>query len=288
MEYEKPQYSMSFDDDNAGTVVKGTEDRANDLTKQVLRALNPAPVVGEVPDTYVHLPAGVVVEGEVVQEAEVRELTGADEEALAKAKASNNASKYVNTLLQCGVVFVGNQKANQKLFDSMIQGDLDMLIMGIRKATFGDEFAVDGVACPNCGEFNDLALNLSDIPVKELDDPEEREFLVPLRKGRQAKVQFPTGKVQNEIFKRQMSVPEMNSMTLAYCVLSIIDAAGNEQMSSGLADVKNLGLADRKTLQDFIYENQPGPRYDQVVAKCHACEGEVPVPLSVGILFREL
>lgn len=288
MEYEKPQYSMSFDETDSTPVIKGTEERANELTKQVLRALNPAPVIGELSDTYVRLPAGVVIDDEVIQDAEVRELTGADEEALAKAKASNNASKYVNTLLQCGVVFVGNQKASNKLFDSMIQGDLDMLIMGIRKATFGDEFAVDGVACPQCNEYNDLTLNLSDIPVKELDDPEEREFLVPLRKDRKAKVQFPTGKVQNEIFKRQMSIPEMNSMTLAYCVISIIEADGTEKMSSGLADVKNLGLADRKTIQDFIYENQPGPRYDQVVAKCHACEGEVPVPLSVGILFREL
>jgi hypothetical protein len=279
---------MSFDDDETGNVVKGTEDQLNELTKQVLRAMNPAPVIDEMPDTYIKLPAGLIVNGEVVQEAEVQELTGEHEERLAKAKASNNAAKYVNTLLQCGVVSIGETKVTQKILDSLIQGDLDTLLMGIRRATFGEDFQVDGVPCPQCGEFNDLVLNLSDIPIKELEDPEEREFFVPLRRNRKAKVQFPTGDVQNEIFKKQLSVPEMNSVTLAYCVISFIDSNGKEKMSSGLADVKKLGLADRKTIQDFIYENQPGPRYDQVTAGCYSCEGEVPVPLSVGILFREL
>lgn len=288
MEYEKPQYSMSFDDDASGTTVTGTEEKLNQLTQQVLRAMNPAPVIGEVPDTYIKLPAGLIVDSEVVQDAEVQELTGEHEERLAKAKASNNAAKYVNTLLQCGVVSIGTTKVTPKILDSLIQGDLDMLLMGIRRATFGDEFELEGVPCPQCGESNDLQLNLSDIPVKELEDPEEREFLVPLRRGRQAKIQFPVGSVQNDLFKRQMSVPEMNSLTLAYSVISFIEANGMEKMSSGLADVKKLGLADRKTLQDYIYDNQPGPRYDQVTAKCHSCEGEVPVPLSVGILFREL
>jgi hypothetical protein len=288
VEYEKPEYSMSFDDDSSAPIVQGTEDRANDLTKQVLRALNPAPVIDDVSDSYVKLPAGLIKDSVVIQDAEVQELTGEHEERLAKAKASGNAAKYVNTLLQCGVVSIGDTKITPALLDSLIQGDLDTLLMGIRRATFGDEFHVDGVACPTCGEFNDLTLNLVDIPIKELDDPEIREFEVKLRKGTLATIKFPTGAVQNEIFKRTMSVPEMNSLTLAACVMSFQYTDGKTKPCNGLADVKKLGLADRKTIQDFIYDNQPGPRYDQVTARCHSCEGEVPVPLSVGILFREL
>lgn len=283
--YEKPEYSMSFDDPDV-SAIKGTEARANELTKQVLRAANPAPVIDEAPDTFVLLPAGVIVEKEVIQEAEVQELTGEHEEKLAKAKASGNPAKYVNTLLQCGVVMVGHQKATPKLLGSMLQGDLDALLMGIRRATFGDEFEVFGVACPHCQEFNDLTLNLSDIPINGLEDPEEREFLVKLRKDRTARIRFPTGDVQDEIFRGDIT--SANLVTLAYSVISIIEADGTENMSTGLASVKKLGIADINTLQNYIYENQPGPRYDQVVANCHSCEGEVPVPLSVGILFREL
>lgn len=285
--YEKPEYSMSFDDPDVNAI-KGTEARANELTKQVLRAANPAPIIDLAPDTLVTLPAGVIVDKEVIQEAEVQELTGEHEEKLAKAKASGNPAKYVNTLLQCGVVMVGNQKATPKLLGSMLQGDLDTLLMGIRRATFGDDFEVFGVACPHCQELNDLTLNLNDIPVNKLEDPEEREFIVKLRKGRTARIRFPTGDVQDELFRGQLSVAEMNSITLAFSVIAITEANGTENMSTGLATVKKLGLADRNILQTYIYDNQPGPRYDQVVAHCHSCEGEVPVPLSVGILFREL
>ena len=287
MEYEKPQYSMSFDD-SPGEVIKGTSASLNDLTAKVMKSLNPSPTISDMPDTYVKLPAGLIIDNEVIQDAEVQELTGEHEELLAKAKTTNNAAKYVNTLLKCGVVSIGEHKVTQDILDSLIQGDLDSLLMGVRRATFGDDFEVFAVPCPVCGEDNDLTLNLGDVPVKELDDPSVREFYVDLRNGRKAKVQFPTGAVQNEIFKKQLSIPEMNSITLASCVLAFIDASGNEKPCNGLNDVKKLGLADRKTLQDYIYNNQPGPRYDQVVAKCHACEGEVPVPLNVGILFREL
>lgn len=287
MEHQMPQYSMSFDDDQ-GQVLSSTDADLNSLTKKVLQSLSPAPVIEDVPETFVKLPAGAIIDDVVHREAEVQELTGEHEEKLAKARVGNNPAKYVNILLMCGTVSVGGQPVTQALLDSMLQGDLDMLMIGIRRATFGDEFEVYEVECPHCKELNDLELNLKDIPIKELDDPENREFLIDLRKGRKAKVQFPTGAIQNELFKTQLTIPEMNSLTLAECVISFIDEKGVERMSNGLADVKRLGLADRKTLQEYIAYNQPGPRYDDVTALCSSCEGEVPVPLTVGVLFREL
>lgn len=286
MEYQKPQYSMTFDD--PGEVVGGAENSANDLTKKILRSLNPVPQIADVPDSYLQLPAGWINDGEVYRDAEVRELNGEHEELLAKAKTSNNAAKYVQVLLQCGVVAIGGTPCTTAMLDSLIQGDLDALILGVRRATFGEKFELFNVQCESCGEFMDMEMQLKDIPMKDLEDPEVREFVVPLRKGRSAKVRFPTGAVQNEIYKKPLSLPEMNSLTLSHCVISFTDAKGNETMSSGLLDVKKLGVMDRDALQTFIYNNQPGPRYDQVVAKCHSCEGEVSVPLNVGVLFREL
>lgn len=288
MEHQMPNYSMSFDDDQGQVVQSTNTEELNSLTKKVLQSLNPAPVIDVVPDTQVKLPAGIVIDGKVYQDAEVQELTGEHEEKLAKARTTNNAAKYVNTLLLCGTVSVGGKDVTQGLLDSMLQGDLDTLVLGIRRATFGDDFEVYEIECPHCRELNDLELDLKGIPVKNLEDPETREFLIDLRKGRKARIQFPTGAVQNEIFKNNLTIPEMNSLTLAECVISFIEADGTEKMSTGLTDVKKLGIADRNTLQEYIYNNQPGPRYDQVTALCSSCEGEVPVPLSVGILFREL
>lgn len=287
MDYEKPQYSMSFDDDQ-GQVVTADKADLNALTKKVLSSLNPAPVVEDFPETQVTLPAGLVVDGEVFQLAEVQELTGEHEEKIAKVRTSNNPAKYIQTLLQCGTVAIGDTKATPEILDSLLQGDLDMLILGIRSATFGDELEIFNIECPHCGDSNDVKLKMSDIPVKKLEDPETRLFEIPLRKGRKAKMSLPTGALQQELFKKPYTIAEMNSITLANCVVSFVEANGEEHMCNGLADVKKLGLADRKTLQEFIIDTQPGPRYDEVVAACHACEGEVPVPLSVGILFRDL
>lgn len=289
MDVELPQYTMTFDDDE-GKVTSGHDNpqALNDMTQKVLSSLATAPEIGPVPDTYVRLPAGLVTADGIVHDAEVQELTGEHEETLAKARASGNPAKFVNVLLSCGVVSLGDKKATPGALSSLIQGDLDALLLGIRKATFGAEFEVFGISCPSCGEPNDLKLDLSNIPVKELEDSTVREFDVPLRKGRFARVQFPTGEVQNEIFKKQLSVPEMNSITLAECVLGFVEEDGSFIPSKGLRDVKKLGIADRRSLQEYIYDNQPGPRYDQVTAACHACESEVSVPLNVGILFREL
>jgi hypothetical protein len=287
MEYQKPEYSMSFDDDN-GQVLKSAEHDLQALTKKVLHALNPAPVIDDLPDTYLKLPAGLIVDGKVIRDVEVQELNGEHEEKLAKARTSASATKYMSTLLMCGVVSIGDSPVSQTLLDTLIQGDLDMLMLGIRRATFGDEFELFNIECPNCKEHQDIKMNLKDIPVKELDDPTVREFEVPIRKGRKVRCEYPTGKVQNEIFKNPMTISEMNSLTLSHCINSFVDADGTERMSNGLTDVKKMAVMDRNMVIDYIFNNQPGPRYDQVVAKCGSCEGEVPVPLNVGVLFRDL
>jgi hypothetical protein len=288
MEYEKPQYSMSFDDDQGQIHTAETSD-LNALTKKVLSSLTPqsAPVIEPYPECYVQLPGGLVADdGEVLQDAEVQELTGEHEELLAKARQAPNPAKFISTLLQCGVVSIGDVKATPAILDGMLQGDLDMLILGIRRATFGEDFELNGLECPHCGEANDLQLNLSDIPVRKLEDPEQREYVVDLRKGRKARITLPTGALQTELFKKPLTIPEMNTVTLAHCILSFVDATGNETPCNGLNDVKKLGLADRRAVQDFIYNINPGPRYDEVSGSCPSCEGELTIPLSVGALFR--
>ncbi len=286
---ELPEYTMTFDDDQ-GKTVSGLDnpEALTQITQRAMSTMTPAPEIGSFPDTYVFLPAGLVTAKGVDREAEVQELTGEHEEALAKARAGNNPAKFLNTLLQSGVVSIGGKPVTNNMLSSLIQGDLDALLLGIRRATFGEEFEVFDVPCISCEKSNDLKLDLSKIPVKELEDPSVREFEVDLRRDRKARVKFPTGDVQNEIFKKQMTVPEMNSITLAECVLGFTTAGGNYKPSNGLSDIKKLGIVDRRTIQDFIYTNQPGPRYDEVTASCGTCGSEVLVPLSVGILFREI
>jgi hypothetical protein len=287
--YAAPEYSMTFDDEE-GKVTRGSEASAealNSLTQKVLSSAAPAPEIGPAPETLVKLPAGLVTEGGIVRDAEVQELTGEHEEALAKARQSNNPGRFVQVLLTSGVVSIGNEKPTVKQLTSLLQGDIDALLLGIRKATFGSEFELEQVVCPNCGELNDLKMDLNDIPMQELED--EREFEVELRFGRRAKLVYPTGEVQAEIYKNaELTPPELVSILLSHCVLGFYEADGSFRPSNGLSDVRKLGKLDRVKLNEFLFNNQPGPRYDDVKAACHACESEVQVSLNVGLLFQEL
>lgn len=287
--YEAPQYTMTFDDEQ-GQVTKGDEaspEALNSLTQKVLSSVATAPEIGPVPDTTVKLPAGLVTADGIVRDAEVQELTGEHEEALAKARQNNNPGRFVQVLLTSGVVSIGDQKVSPKQLTSLLQGDIDALLLGIRRATFGNDFELEQVVCPSCGELNDLKLNLGDIPMKELED--EREFELDLRFNRKVRLTYPTGDVQADIYKNaNLTGPELVSIMLSHCVLGFIEADGTYRPSNGMTDVKKMGKADRDKINQYIYINQPGPRYDDVKALCHACESEVQVELNVGLLFQEL
>lgn len=289
MEYESPQYTMTFDEmeTEAKSASETSPEQLNALTQKVLSSVASAPEIGPAPETTVQLPAGLVTEGGIVREAEVRELTGQDEETLAKVR--NNPSKFVNSLLMAGVVSIGTEKTTQKMLNSLIQGDIDALLLGIRRVTFGKDFELFQVPCDSCGELNDLKLDLNAIPVTELPNRDDREFDVKIRGGRKVKVTFPNGEAQSELYKNAgLTAPELVTILLSHCILGFISSSGEFRPSRGKLDVLNMGKMDRDTVQEFIYSNQPGPRYDQVKAVCSSCESEVPVPLNVGILFRDL
>lgn len=287
--FEAPQYTMTFDDEE-GTVTKGNEaspEALNSLTQKVLSSVATAPEIGPVPDTFVKLPAGLVTAGGIVRDAEVQELTGEHEEALAKARQNNSPGRFVQVLLTSGVVSIGDEKVTAKQLTSLLQGDIDALLLGIRRATFGDEFELEQVVCPSCGELNDLKLNLNDIPMHELDG--DREFEIDLRYNRKARLTYPTGEVQADIYKNaNLTGPELVSIMLSHCVLGFVEADGTYRPSNGMTDVKKMGKADRDKINQYLFINQPGPRYDDVKALCHACESEVQVELNVGLLFQEL
>ena len=263
--YEAPQYTMTFDDDQ-GQVTKGDEaspEALNSLTQKVLSSVASVPEIGPVPDTFVKLPAGLVTAGGIVRDAEVQELTGEHEEALAKARQNNSPGRFVQVLLTSGVVSIGDEKVTAKQLTSLLQGDIDALLLGIRRATFGDDFELEQVVCPNCGELNDLKLNLNDIPMHELDD--EREFEIELRHNRKVRLTYPTGDVQADIYqKANLTGPELVSILLSPFVLGLVEPDGTYRPSNGLTDVQKMGKADRAKIKQYRDLKEPVPRYEDV------------------------
>ena len=116
---------------------------ANQLLNKALNetpAQEVAPEITSPSDTTVDLPGGyLTATGEVIRTAEVRELTGKDEEIISK---TDNLGKALMTILQRGTVKVGDLPADEKLLDELLIGDRDSLLLGILKSTFGSSIEI--------------------------------------------------------------------------------------------------------------------------------------------------
>lgn len=231
-------------------------------------------------DTSVTLPGGYLTStGEIVTDAEVRELNGKDEEAIAR---TTNIGKAFLTILERGVVRIGNQQVTPEILDQLLSGDRDMLLLSIFKVTFGVEPELP-VYCYTCKDAKIVGVNIDDdIKVKKLNDPlNDRVFLVK-GKTQEFTVQLPTGVTQKELLTSiDKTSAELNTLLLENTVVKI---DGRPVVSK--TQVQNLGIVDRKTIIAEINKRIPGPQFDDLTVTCPDCDSEVTVPISLGSFFR--
>ena len=261
-------------------------DLANQIIEKVLAGETVPEVAAELgvaftdlPDTHVVLPGGFLTsDGEVIRSAEVRELTGFDEEALSKAVSP---AKVMNTLLQRGVVKVGDEKPTQDTFNALLAGDRDMLLLAIRKATYGTDLEYT-LICPNCGEEVDVTIDLNkDVEIKRVEDKEDRYFDVTLRNG-VAKVRLPDGTAQRALLQTEgKTYAELNTILLRHCISEI-----NDFPVTGEDSVRKLTIKDREKILEEIGKRNPGPQMNEVKKACPSCEEDIDLPLTLSGLFR--
>lgn len=231
-------------------------------------------------DNTVDLPGGYITPaGEVLRVAEVRELNGRDEEAISK---TSNVGKALLTILQRGTVKVGDIPADESVLDKLLAGDLDALLLGIIKATFGSEIDIPSY-CAKCEDYKLVTVDLNeDIKVKVLADPiNDRVFTV---KGKRDvfTVRLPSGITQKELIKNaDKTEAEQTTVLLEHCVVNI-----NENPVYSAMQVQNLGIVDRKNIVEQINNRVPGPQFTDITVTCPDCEGEVTVSINLGTLFR--
>lgn len=282
--------SDDFNFDNIDApVVSGLEDpqKANEAAAEALTAsVGDAPSVPDAPEGYVELPVGINVDGESIVSAEVRELTGADEEALARVR--NRTRAYIDRILELGTERLGSRPATQEGLRKLYVGDRDQLLIAIRRAMFGDEMEFGGVRCPTCRVRIDVTINLKDMPVRAA--PENLREEIELRTKR-ALVRFPAGNEQAELLdaaeKDSTTNAELNTLLLSRVVEEFIKPDGSRIRASADA-VRNLGVKDRGTILKHLNDHVPGPQMADLTITHDDCGQEVPVPVTAGDLFREI
>jgi len=233
------------------------------------------------PNPIVTLPGGYIEsDGALVKTVEVRELTGEDEEFIAK---SDTGSKALNSMLMRGTVAIGDRPVEREDFDKLLSGDRDSILIGIRCVTFGSEVTYRAT-CSSCSTNQDLDIDLEkDLEYRELENGiKDRSWDITLKNGDIANVSLPNGKTQKKLLDASddITMAELNTIFLTGCLNSI-----NGSPARPTTALK-LSLGNRETILKEVSARNPGPRLSEVSKACQACGELVPTPLSLGALFR--
>jgi len=273
---------------NTDTVINShtNPELANKLAKQatelsdqeaMVRAVKPPVTLP--PATDVDLPGGLFDPfNGLISKAEIRELTGVDEEAISKIV---DPAKALLSILERGTVKIGDEPATKEVLDSLFAGDREMLLLAIRCATFGNEIKLGPGLCPHCDEVQTFNVDLSkDIEIKRLND--DAEFTVDCKVGK-VLVTLPKGSTQKAIVEStNKTSAELDTILLKNCVLEI-----NGSTVVSAEAVRNLSMLDRRTILKEISDRNPGPQLGTLKKECQSCGQEVPLPLSLADLFRD-
>lgn len=251
------------------------------------------PVIPLPPDDMVDLPGGLIYKNQLITTAQVRELNGRDEEALARASQSGNPFHFIDRMLRCGVVRIGDRPESEtdSLLGKMLIGDREALILGIRKATYGEDIEIPDWKCPSCTSEATLTMQLSDIPVETLANPEEEiEFDVPLKNGASAHCRLASGEDQLAIYDKQdLTQAQRETILISRCVEYLEDGSGFvSYMQSKPSMALELSMPDRHAIVNAVNDRQPGPKYNQIKYKCEACGEESMIMVNIGHLFLDI
>lgn len=265
-------------------------ERVNAITAAVLAGEPEDFTISGPPDGSVTLIAGYVdPSGNRYTSAEVRELRGRDEEALARAVANGDMMRYIDTIVRVGTVRIGEITDEKELvtaLDSLLIGDRDVLVMQIRRLAYGDTMKLD-VRCPWCEEEFQVDYSFAnDVPLKahEQDDLSQRLFDVELPSGGTVEIRLVDGKAQKAVFTAENSKKtdaEINTLLLREVVLSL-----NGRPVKGVGPILDMASKDRIHLLQWLADNQPGPQYADVKQECPECEREFPLVVTTREMFR--
>jgi hypothetical protein len=253
-------------------------DKAMKPSEQVVASSAPKVTTTPPPSTDVELLGGLLdpING-FITTAEIRELTGLDEEIISKI---SDPGKALLTILERATVKIGDEPADKSMLDSLYAGDRELLLLAIRKATFGSDVKLGPGECPSCGVEQVFEIDLSkDVPLKKLDG--DHTFTVKCKVG-EVVVSLPTGSTQKAIVTAtNKTSAELDTILLKNCIEAI-----NDVPVLSMDDVRKLSLKDRRDILEEITNRNPGPQLSQIKIPCQSCGTEVPLPLTLAELFR--
>jgi hypothetical protein len=219
-------------------------------------------------------------------EVELRELTGADEEALARF---NDPSDFFDGVVVYGTARVGSVQLTdlsfperQSILAALLIGEREQLFINIARLTYGDKKDITH-NCPACGNEAETTVILSeDIKMPVMENPYKLTHTMVTTKGDTLTYRLAIGSDQMAIIKRKnASAAEQSTLMISECVTHLNDKPVVDPV--GMA--RSLSMGDRRRLLDHLVEDQPSPDMT-LKMPCLNCGFELILPLSWGDIFR--
>jgi len=124
------------------------------------------------------LPCGhLTPDGKVIREAEIRELTGKTQTLFGRRDIRKNPIEiYRHILKDCLASYGGQDFVSEAVLRDMLLGDQHAILVEIRKLSMGPDITLS-TTCANkdCGTKLHAPVNLDDIDVWELPDPDDTD-----------------------------------------------------------------------------------------------------------------
>lgn len=244
------------------------------------------PLIPPAPDTTFDLPRGLYFSGKWETQVEVKELTGADEEALARFRTPED---FFNGVLVYGTVRVGSKDLaslsfaeRQAVLSGLLIGEREQIFLHIARVTYGDMKDI-AHTCGACGSSMETTVILSqDIKSPEMEDAYALARTFTTTKGQVLTYRLAIGSDQISVLaKKGASTAEQNTMMLSECVFEV----DGKEVVDRMHLARSLSMGDRMRLLEKLIEGQPSPDLN-ITTECIGCGAEVTVPLSLGDVFR--
>jgi T4 bacteriophage base plate protein len=265
---------------------QAVQDKQAEIAAAKAAIAGPIPLIEDPPDPTLTLPRGLFHSGTWERQVTVRELTGIDEEALAKSK---DPLGYFGTVLALGTVNVGTYDLSghtiperSYILNDLLIGEREQLFLKIVQVSFGNERPI-GFVCNTCGEAQDVTLLIdSDFPPTEVTDIDKTVFEWVSSKGDVISYRPAIGSDQQEVIERKGATPaEQNTIMISRCVTKV----NGELVTDPMGYARGLTMRDRQKLLDLLVARQPQIDLN-VKTNCAACGANQTLALGWGDFFR--
>lgn len=229
--------------------------------------------------------------GNIHQEAELKPLTGREEELLATQLGQPSATLVTTVLSRC-VYRIGTlSPVTKAMARALLVGDRQYLLLKLRELTFGEQVRAT-LSCPwpDCGQRVDIDFQMSDMPVKSVEikgliyDMTLSPDTVANHDGEQksctVRFRLPNGGDQ-EMLSPLLVQNEAEALTqlLYHCVQSIGD---NQELT--LESIRHLSPPARLEIEKQMEALAPGVELTMEI-NCPECGRDFTAPFDLQDFF---